>query len=108
MQRIEHDKYILRKMITIYARHRCNDDASRQEVMRLAQYACNRLEHCRYGEAKPACKDCPIHCYAPTERQRIKMVMRWAGPRMILYSPRGVLRHLCQTLKTRLWGSPHP
>ncbi len=108
MQRIEHDKYILRKMIEIYARHRCNDDAARQEFNRLAQYACNRLEHCRYGEAKPACMDCPIHCYAPKERERIRMVMRWAGPRMILYSPRAVLRHLSQTLKARFAGTPRP
>jgi len=88
----EQDKETIRRMIALYARHHKGFDTS------LADYACRRLEHCRYGEDKPACKDCPIHCYAPEKREAMKRVMRWAGPRMLFYSPRATLRHLWQSI----------
>ena len=46
------------------------------------------------GEQKTACKDCPTHCYAPKEREAIREVMRWAGPRMIWYAPKDAILHI--------------
>ena len=63
------------------------------EYEELKAYACWRLERCRWQEAKPACKRCPTHCYAPAMRQRIREVMRWTGPRMLLYAPVAAIRH---------------
>lgn len=86
-------------MVDLYARHKAADDGSRKACAELADYACRRLDHCRFGFRKPACKDCPIHCYAPDKRQMMKEVMRWAGPRMLFYSPRATLRHLWQCIR---------
>ena len=36
----------------------------------------------------------PVYCYHPKMRQKIKEVMRFAGPRMIWYHPIWTLKHL--------------
>jgi hypothetical protein len=81
-------------MIELYCRHRLKQDTMPDEYQHLAEFACRRLDHCKYGEQKTACKDCPTHCYAPKEREQIRKVMRWVGPRMIFYSPKEAIRHL--------------
>ena len=64
------------------------------ELKELIDYACARLERCKYGIEKPACKNCPTHCYKSDMRQKIREVMRWSGPRMILFAPVAAIRHL--------------
>ncbi len=60
----------------------------------LLAYAGRRLDKCSYGEKKPACADCPIHCYEPDMRERIRAVMRHAGPRMVWRHPVLAVFHL--------------
>jgi hypothetical protein len=60
----------------------------------LEEYAEKRLERCPYGETKPTCVDCPIHCYQQTMRERVRVVMRYAGPRMLLRHPFLALLHV--------------
>ena len=94
MNRIEREKQTVRKMIELYCRHRLNERTMPEEYLHLAEFACRRLDHCRYGESKKACKNCPTHCYAPKEREMIRQVMRWAGPRMIFLAPKEAIRHM--------------
>ena len=37
---------------------------------------------------------CPVHCYETTMRERVRQVMRYAGPRALLRHPVLVLLHL--------------
>ncbi len=53
----------------------------------LCEYATRRLERCVFGDAKPTCSNCVVHCYSDGMREQIRAVMRWAGPRMILRHP---------------------
>ena len=94
MSRIEREKQTVRKMIELYCRHRLKQVNIPEEYQHLAEFACHRLDHCKYGENKTACKNCPTHCYAPKEREQIRRIMRWAGPRMIFYSPIEAIRHI--------------
>jgi hypothetical protein len=50
-------------------------------------YAARRLEKCPYGPAKPTCAKCPIHCYKPQPREFARQMMRYSGPRMLLWHP---------------------
>lgn len=94
MSKIDREKQTVRKMIELYCRHHLKLDTMPEEYQHLAEFACRRLDRCKYGERKTACKDCPTHCYAPKEREQIREIMRWAGPRMIFYSPIDAIRHL--------------
>jgi hypothetical protein len=63
------------------------------ECQQLLDYANVRLERCRFGAEKPTCANCPVHCYERTRREQVKVVMRYAGPRMIWEHPVMSLRH---------------
>jgi len=78
-------------MIDLYERHTgdCCDD--------LRKYALTRLAKCRYGNSKPTCRRCPIHCYKPDMRKRISAVMRYSGPWMLLRHPLLTIKHLLQS-----------
>ena len=39
-------------------------------------YAEVRLDKCPYGEQKPTCANCPVHCYKPQYRARARQIMR--------------------------------
>lgn len=42
-----------------------------------------------------------VHCCAPAQRQAIKDVMRYAGPKMLLSHPVMTVRHGIDTLRAR-------
>lgn len=60
----------------------------------IARILMSRLDRCPFGEEKPTCAACPIHCYKADRRQRIRKVMRYAGPRMLWHHPWSALLHL--------------
>jgi hypothetical protein len=62
-------------------------------------YAERRLDKCPYGENKPTCARCPIHCYKPARREHAREIMRHAGPRMTLRHPWLSLTHLLDKLR---------
>lgn len=68
----------------------------------LLDYAHKRLEHCKFGEDKPSCTRCPVHCYKPAMRQQIRQVMRYSGPRMLLHNPVLAIRHLWDFLMSKI------
>ncbi|MBR5467227.1 MAG: nitrous oxide-stimulated promoter family protein [Bacteroidaceae bacterium] len=68
----------------------------------LLDYAHKRLEHCKFGEDKPSCTRCPVHCYKPAMRQQIRQVMRYSGPRMLLHNPVFAIRHLWDFLMSKI------
>ncbi len=53
----------------------------------MFEYATRRLERCVFGDAKPTCTNCTVHCYSAEMRERVRVVMQWAGPRMLLRHP---------------------
>ena len=58
----------------------------------LLEYAVRRLRSCPLNP-KPSCKKCPVHCYRPDYRERIREVMAWSGKRMILRGRLDLIRH---------------
>ena len=65
----------------------------------LLEYALARLDRCPFQEAKPTCAKCPVHCYKPALREKIREVMRYAGPRMVREHPLMALQHLLDSRK---------
>ena len=128
--RIADEKKVVALMIRMYCRRHCRqqgqnaitdqtdrtgdtnqaDNSSRTatsplcpECAALLDYALRRLDSCRFGNGKPSCRKCPVHCYRADMRERIRTVMRWAGPRMIFHHPMAAARHLLRELR-----SPEP
>lgn len=72
-----------------------------EECRELLAYARKRLQHCPFQQHKTTCGKCPVHCYAPEKRERIRTVMRYAGPRMLLSHPILAILHLIDGLRAR-------
>ncbi|MDE5874496.1 MAG: nitrous oxide-stimulated promoter family protein [Muribaculaceae bacterium] len=100
MTRIEREKEVVARMILTYC-HRnhstVNDDLC-PECRQLSDYAMRRLSRCPKQNAKRSCRKCEIHCYAPIQRQRIRIVMKTIGPKMLWISPVAAIRHLIDEL----------
>ena len=47
------------------------------------------------GSAKKSRRvpNCPVHCYQKARREQVKVVMRYAGPRMVWEHPVMSIRH---------------
>ncbi|PST85465.1 nitrous oxide-stimulated promoter family protein [Photobacterium sp. NCIMB 13483] len=63
-------------------------------------YVKQRLDRCPYGENKPSCKQCPIHCYKPQQKIMSQTIMRYSGPKMIVKHPIMAIKHLIHDKKT--------
>ena len=50
-------------------------------------------------ETKTFCSACKIHCYAPKQQEKIRQVMKYAGPRMLPGHPVLTIKHGIVTLK---------
>lgn len=97
--RLQREFRTMTAMVGIYCRDHHGAGAPCEECRRFLDYAERRLEKCPYGEAKPTCARCPVHCYKAAQREQAKIVMRYAGPRMTLGHPWLALRHVLDKLR---------
>lgn len=65
-----------------------------ESCAKLLAYATKRLAGCPFGPDKPTCANCQVHCYGPKQREQVKQVMRYAGPRMMFRHPVLAIHHI--------------
>jgi YbgA-like uncharacterized protein len=87
------ERKMIEAMIALYCRDHHGHSLC-AECGGLAAYARQRLEKCPFGDQKPTCAKCPIHCYKADRRAQVQTVMRYAGPRMLWRRPLLAIRHL--------------
>ena len=93
---------IVTKMIEVYCRKKHGTkDGLCPECQELLDYATFRSNHCPFMEIKTFCANCRVHCYKPDMKDKIKNVMRFSGPRMLLYYPLATIRHLIESIKEK-------
>jgi hypothetical protein len=95
----EHEIQIVSQMIDLYYKKH----GTSQEGKELKDYAALRVNKCPFIETKTFCSQCKVHCYTPVMREKIRCVMRYAGPRMLFYHPILTIKHgyysLCDKIK---------
>jgi hypothetical protein len=99
--RLKRERRTIAAMIAIYCRDHHGGGALCSACRGLLDYATERLVRCPFGEDKPTCLNCPVHCYRPVQRDEVRAVMRYAGPRMLWRHPVLALLHL-------YWDSRRP
>ncbi len=92
--RIELEKKTLTKMIYLYCEGHKHGEKPCEDCRKLLDYALQRLDKCKFGESKSFCSKCTVHCYKPEMRENITRVMKYSGPRMLIYSPIIAIKHL--------------
>jgi hypothetical protein len=91
---IEREHKTVEYMIAFYCRKQHEGIQLCSECRELSEYAAQRLEKCPFREDKPTCAKCPVHCYKSEMREKIRKVMRYSGPRMILRHPIWAILHI--------------
>lgn len=96
----EREKRMVSQMIALYCRKKHHTRGGLcPQCAALDAYAKMRADKCPFMETKTFCSNCRIHCYKPDMRAKIREVMRFAGPRMILHHPVAAIRHVVETRK---------
>ena len=67
----------------------------------LSDYARMRSQKCPFMKEKTFCANCKVHCYKPEKREQIREVMRFSGPRMLIYHPGLAVWHLICSRKEK-------
>jgi len=101
------EKHLDRELITITkmtemycsAHHGDSDSALCEECGEFVEYAAVRLKKCPYGEEKPTCSNCPIHCYKPARKVQGRAIMMYSGPRMLLRHPLLTIAHQLDSIR---------
>ena len=96
----EREKETVSQMIALYCKKQhgtehglCPDCAA------LEAYARQRSDKCPFMETKTFCSNCKVHCYKPDMHEKIREVMRFSGPRMLLVHPVMAIRHVIESKK---------
>jgi len=95
------EKKTLFAMHKMYCKHKHNCNELCVSCSELYNYSVMKMENCYFQPEKPACSRCPVHCYKPTEREKVRDVMRYAGPRMIFRHPILAIFHIINVLKSK-------
>ena len=77
---VERQMKTLTRFVGVYCRkkHAAGGSELCSHCEDLLNYARQRLAKCPL-DPKPACKNCPVHCYQPQYRARMREVMKFSG-----------------------------
>ena len=93
--RLARELKTVRAMMRIYCRDlHAQDEGLCAGCEALMNYATRRLDRCVFGDDKPTCANCSVHCYSAAMREQVRTVMRYAGPRMLTRHPVLAVAHL--------------
>lgn len=96
------EKQMVSEMITLYCRKKHHTKGNLcPECAALLVYAQQRSDQCPFMETKTFCSNCKVHCYQPVMREKIREVMRFSGPRMLLSHPIMTITHLIESRKEK-------
>ena len=100
------EQYVVEEMIRLYCRknHEGYDRSSGRmcpSCRQLSDYARLRSEKCPFMEEKTFCSNCKVHCYKPEMREKIRQVMRFSGPRMLLCHPFPAVWHVVCSVREK-------
>lgn len=99
----QREKEAVSLMIALYCHglHGTKRGALCPECAALDEYAQSRSDRCPFMATKTFCANCRVHCYKPEMRTKIREVMRYSGPRMMLHHPVMAVRHVIETRKEK-------
>ncbi|MGL5393015.1 MAG: nitrous oxide-stimulated promoter family protein [Shewanella sp.] len=95
MGKLLYEHQTIEAMVRIYckAKHPHSQPLC-DDCRELIEYAATRLDRCPYGQHKPTCNQCPVHCYKPAQKKIVKEIMIFSGPRMLLSHPIRAIKHV--------------
>lgn len=96
----EKEKENMCRMVKIY----CNKNHKTKktlcdECQKVLEYSNFRTEKCPHMQTKTFCAFCETQCYKPDMKEKVRDIMRFSGPRSIMYHPVSAISHLRLQIK---------
>jgi hypothetical protein len=100
--RLRRDLRVIDVMVRLWCRgvHQPRGESS-AACAELLAYARTKLLRCPFAADRPSCSRCAVHCYRKDMRERIRAVMRYAGPRILVREPVMALRYFADAYLLR-------
>jgi len=94
--RINRETKTISTMVSLYCKNHHDESCGVicDECKHIKEYAVKRLQNCPFIENKPTCAKCLVHCYNKDMQNKVKLIMRYSGPRLLLSHPILAIRHL--------------
>ncbi len=94
--RINRETKTISTMVSLYCKNHHDESGGGicDECNHIQHYAVIRLQKCPFIENKPTCAQCLVHCYNKDMQNKVKQIMRYSGPRLLLSHPILAIRHL--------------
>lgn len=92
----EKKKKTLNFMFDIYKK---SHPQRKEDLDELKSYAFTRIDKCPNVEEGIYCNTCKIHCFKEDEKEEMRKIMKFSGPRMMIYHPILAMDHLISTIK---------
>ncbi len=98
-KRIRREQKTVQAMIELYCfQHHGTKKNICSVCKKLLDYSIERTDNCLKREQKSTCGKCNTPCYSPEKQKQIRIIMRYAGPRMIFRHPVMAIQHLIDGL----------
>ena len=99
----EKEKQLMKTMVTIYCKGHKHSSGNElcPSCMELLSYSYNKINRCPFMETKTFCNNCHVHCYQKEQREKVKEIMRYSGPRMLYHHPIVAIKHAYYTIKQK-------
>jgi hypothetical protein len=81
------EKRIIAKMIKIYCGKKHKSDGLCSDCSNLLVYCENKINSCRWIKNKPNCSSCTTVCFSKENREKLRNIMRFSGPRLLYLDP---------------------
>lgn len=101
-EKIAREKKIANLMIKLYCENNHQGVGLCLDCSDLSDYVEKKIDNCPFIEVKTFCSNCQVHCYNKPMREKIKIVMKYSGPRMIIYHPIIAIDHSYQSIKRKI------
>lgn len=95
----DREKKVITEMVKLYCRKNHKNGELCDECNEVLNYSLKRIDNCKFMETKTFCSNCKSPCYSLKMKEKIKQIMKFSGPRMLLYHPILVIYHIISGLK---------
>lgn len=99
MNRLNDKQKMLIAIFGVYQKYNKDTDLNLEEIK---SYSLKRLDNCIHIGEDIFCGFCEIQCFGDKYKKEIRSIMRFSGPRMILYHPIMAIRYLKAKIKCSL------
>lgn len=96
---------IMKQMTALYCRghkHQLDENGECADCDLLLRYSLSRTQRCPYIEKTLFCSNCPTPCYRPDMKEKMRVMMKYSGPRLFFRRPITVIWHVVYDYFTRV------